>query len=43
MKVRMEPTLTPPFHNVFLALPPELLFEIMELWVGELNGKHISI
>jgi predicted transposase YbfD/YdcC len=31
------------FRNVFLALQPELLIEIMELWVGELGGKHIAI
>lgn len=31
------------FRNVFLALQPELLLEIMELWVGELDGKHIAI
>jgi predicted transposase YbfD/YdcC len=31
------------FRNVFLALQPELMVEIMELWVGELDGKHVSI
>lgn len=31
------------FRNVFHALQPELLVEIMELWVGELEGKHVAI
>jgi hypothetical protein len=31
------------FRNIFLALQPGLLLEIMELWVGELDGKHIDI
>ena len=31
------------FRNVFLALQPELLLEIMELWVGGLSGRQVSI
>lgn len=31
------------FRNVFLALQPGPLLEIMELWVGELDGKHVAI
>ncbi|OYW70010.1 MAG: hypothetical protein B7Z21_00310 [Verrucomicrobiales bacterium 32-60-5] len=31
------------FRNVFLALQPEALLEIMELWVGELDGKQVTI
>lgn len=31
------------FRNIFLALQPELLLEIMERWVGELGGKQITI
>ena len=31
------------FRNVFLALRPDALLEIMELWVGELAGKQVTI
>lgn len=31
------------FRNVFLALRPDALLEIMELWVGELDGKQVTI
>ena len=31
------------FRNVFLALQPDALLEIMELWVGELDGKQVTI
>ena len=31
------------FRNVFHALQPELLLEILELWVGELDGKQVAI
>jgi predicted transposase YbfD/YdcC len=31
------------FRNVFLALQPELMLEIMELWVGGLDGKQVTI
>lgn len=31
------------FRNVFHALQPEALLEIMELWVGELDGKQVTI
>lgn len=31
------------FRNVFLALQPGLMLEIMELWVGQLEGKHVAI
>ena len=31
------------FRNVFLALPPDLMLEIMELWVGDLSGKQVTI
>lgn len=31
------------FRNVFLALQPDALLEIMELWVGELDGKQVAI
>ncbi len=31
------------FRNVFLSLQPELLLEIMELWVGGLDGKQVTI
>ena len=31
------------FRNVFLALRPDTLLEIMELWVGDLEGKHVAI
>lgn len=31
------------FRNVFLALQPDALLEIMELWVGELEGRQVTI
>lgn len=31
------------FRNVFLALQPDALLEIMELWVGDLDGKQVTI
>lgn len=31
------------FRNVFLALKPDTLLEIMELWVGDLDGKQVTI
>lgn len=31
------------FRNVFLALQPDALLEIMELWVGQLEGKQVTI
>jgi predicted transposase YbfD/YdcC len=31
------------FRNVFLALQPDALLEIMELWVGGLDGKQVTI
>lgn len=31
------------FRNVFLALQPDALLEIMELWVGELDGRQVTI
>lgn len=31
------------FRNVFLALRPDDLLEIMELWVGDLAGKQVTI
>ena len=31
------------FRNVFCALRPDDLLEIMELWVGELDGKQVTI
>ncbi|WP_294233588.1 ISAs1 family transposase [Prosthecobacter sp.] len=31
------------FRNVFHALQPELLLEIMELWVGALDGRQVAI
>ncbi len=31
------------FRNVFLALRPDTLLEIMELWVGDLDGKQVAI
>lgn len=31
------------FRNVFMALKPAALLEIMQQWVGELAGKHVAI
>lgn len=31
------------FRNVFMALRPDDLLEIMELWVGDLDGKQVTI
>lgn len=31
------------FRNVFLSLRPDDLLEIMELWVGDLAGKQVTI
>lgn len=31
------------FRNVLIALRPDALLEILALWVGELDGKHIAI
>jgi predicted transposase YbfD/YdcC len=31
------------FRNVLLALRPDTLLEIMELWVGDLDGKQVAI
>ena len=31
------------FRNVFLALRPDTLLEIMELWVGDLAGRQVTI
>ncbi len=31
------------FRNVFMALRPDDLLEIMELWVGDLEGKQVTI
>ena len=31
------------FRNVFLALRPDDLLEIMEFWVGDLAGKQVTI
>lgn len=31
------------FRNIFLALPPGLMLDILELWVGDLDGRHVAI
>jgi len=31
------------FRNVFMALRPDDMLEIMELWVGDLEGKQVAI
>ncbi len=31
------------FRNVFMALKPDDMLEIMELWVGDLEGKQVAI
>lgn len=31
------------FRNVFMALRPAALLEIMQIWVGELDGQHVAI
>lgn len=31
------------FRNVFMALQPEALLEVMQQWAGELTGQHLAI